>query len=320
MVTGTMTNRHILIDESIFPSSDPIWVFAQNGGGDLRFTSDLQGNTQVGLEIISFDTVAKTCILWTTSASVSAIVDTPLYLFYGEAGVSQPAASATGGSESVWPTADYKAVYHMNTINDSSNQFNGTSFDGSFVAGQVGNCMEFNGSSEEFDLPDLAEGAESAYTLEVWTNIDVKDGSDDTIFAIDNDPANNYTMRWDGGNADYTMVMNSNTPAGYQDPNANPTIGVWQLNAWAYSVSSALTRFYKNNTMTTGTYSTANTVTYGQSSFGARFTGGAFNQFWNGKLDEGIISRVQRDNPWVFWSYENQFSVSATIKQETFVF
>jgi len=55
---GGVANFPVLLTEANLPAA----VFSQsdNGGGDLRFSSDINGTARLACEVVSFDTVAKT--------------------------------------------------------------------------------------------------------------------------------------------------------------------------------------------------------------------------------------------------------------------
>lgn len=74
---------------------------ALNGGGDIRFSSDSAGVTQLPCHISSFVTNAtagnRKCHIKVEVPSVSTSADTELYIWYKKAGESQPAVTDTYG-------------------------------------------------------------------------------------------------------------------------------------------------------------------------------------------------------------------------------
>lgn len=72
---------------------------ALNGGGDIRFSSDSAGATQLACEIVNFVTNAtyasRKCEIWVKIPSLSTSVDTDIYIWYNKTGETQPAVTGT---------------------------------------------------------------------------------------------------------------------------------------------------------------------------------------------------------------------------------
>jgi hypothetical protein len=101
-----------------------------NGGGDWRFSTDINGSTQLPVDII-------TCVTNATASSTEFVAEIrfptyssgarSVYAFWNKAGESQPAAGAAFGREDVWQ--DFLAALHLygGSLADSSgNGYNGT--------------------------------------------------------------------------------------------------------------------------------------------------------------------------------------------------
>ena len=168
--SGSHTNFPVLLTEDNFPSeifdadgSNP----AQNGGGDLRFSSDSAGTTQLPVEVVSFvtdnDPANGTAEIWVKVASVSTSADTTIYVWYNTAGTeSQPAVTDTYGRNAVW--SDYQAVYHLDDdpsgsapqlLDSTGNGYNGTVAgtgwtSGDEVPAKIGNGIDFETASGQY--------------------------------------------------------------------------------------------------------------------------------------------------------------------------
>jgi hypothetical protein len=101
-----------------------------NGGGDWRFSTDIDGVNQLPVEIIDCVTSATA-----SSTKFEAQIRFPsyasgtrsVYAFWNKAGQSQPISSASFGSEEVWQ--DFIAALHLydGSLADSTgNGYNGT--------------------------------------------------------------------------------------------------------------------------------------------------------------------------------------------------
>lgn len=186
-VSADVSNYPAGFNLSNFPSemfdSDGSYP-ALNGGGDIRFSSDSAGVTQLPCEIVSFVTNADpssgSAEIYVKIPAVSSSSDTVIYVWYNKSGETQPAASDTYGSQNVWDS-DYKAVYHMNgaaysNIADStSNANNVVGENGSPDYNQAGifsggKSVNFESSSVEYLGINYSSGLGDTndFTIEAW--------------------------------------------------------------------------------------------------------------------------------------------------------
>ncbi len=97
---------------------------ALNGGGDIRFSSDADGVTQLACEIQHFITNAtagsRKCTVWVKVPTVAYNTDTDIYIWYKKAAESQPAVTNTYGRNAVW--SDYDFVSHDGVINSTGGE------------------------------------------------------------------------------------------------------------------------------------------------------------------------------------------------------
>lgn len=307
-VDGTLTNFPVLLDETILNNLNfDIWSIALNGGGDLRFSSDVNGNTRLACEVVSFDTGAQTAEIYVNVPSISAVIDTPIYIFYGRAGQTQPAAGAAFGRNATW-NSDYIFVDHMNNGTDSTGNTSLMAFSGTVVAGKVGSAVDFDGSSNVIDYGALVGPAGEVATIEFWSNFDVINtgtlqhicGTDDNVntFEVNQRAAANGC----GFFADppVTVVESS---WGY-------TANVWQhtslhINATA-TVPQVTFRLNYNDAVSTPAFNNQTLRIDRDFTVGARWNGSAFDRWMDGGIDELRISKVLRAIEWRKASYINQ--------------
>ncbi len=106
--TGSHTNVQVLITLDHLDSTvvDAGANSALNGGGDIRFSSDSAGVTQLACEVVEFVTNAtpasRACEIWVKVPSVSTSIDTVIYIWYKKAAEVQPAVTTTYGRNAVW--------------------------------------------------------------------------------------------------------------------------------------------------------------------------------------------------------------------------
>jgi hypothetical protein len=146
---------------------------AQTGGGDIRFSSDSAGSSQLACEIVTFTTdndpsngVAE---IWVEVPSIASGSDTDIYIWWEtSASDSQPAEDATYGKEDTWDDGgnDYfKVVLHLNedpspngvqaidsTAYDEDGTTSGTMTSGDLVTGLFAGGTQ--GKSWDFDGTD----------------------------------------------------------------------------------------------------------------------------------------------------------------------
>ena len=106
-VTATLSNYPVLFTESNLPPD--LFVYARSDGGDIRFSSDSAGATEFAAEVKSYN-AGGTAQIYGGIPSVSPAVDTTVWIWYGNAEATMPAADSTYGSQAVW--SDYAGVYH----------------------------------------------------------------------------------------------------------------------------------------------------------------------------------------------------------------
>ena len=134
---------------------DELFSLCQSDGGDICFTSDSAGTTQLPVELVSIDTSAKTAEIW-VAVPLTAATDATIYVWYGNGGttLAQPAPIDTYGSQAVWSTVgSITSVWHLGetgsgaagdyedstaTAKNSTN----TSGQPSAVSGQIGECTD----------------------------------------------------------------------------------------------------------------------------------------------------------------------------------
>jgi hypothetical protein len=148
---------------------------ALNGGGDLRFSTDSAGSTQLPVDIVSFTTNAsagsRSCQVWIRFPTYAGGTRS-VYMFYNKAGESQPSVGAAFGRNAVW--VDFEYNFHFdgsNKLVDSTGTYslteNGTI---NSVAGIIGDAADSGGNASNYYTVagfNLALGS-SARTYKQW--------------------------------------------------------------------------------------------------------------------------------------------------------
>ena len=187
---------------------------ALNGGGDIRFSSDSVGVTQLPCEVIDFVTNAtpgsRACEVWVKVPSVSNSVDTVVYIWYKNASETQPAVTATYGRNAVW--SNYEAVWQLdsNGVDSSGNLSDGTLY-GSPTFTDGG--MNADGTDDYIDA-DFPANSLTNLSISAWQRRDVSaawqtysskgSGSDDWWFGCHSSGGVRFDV---GGTAVYSISM-----------------------------------------------------------------------------------------------------------------
>lgn len=249
-VVSTESNVPVLLTEDNFPSST--FDDALNGGGDLRFTSDIDGNTRLACEVVDFDTGSDEAEVWVKIPSLSSSSDTTIYCWYGKAGETQPAIDAAYGAEAVW-SSDFKGVWHLDEAGDST-RVDSTQYDEDLtesagdtiaeVAGKIGNCADFELNDTEYlyraDGSDVdISGADQELTICGWTNMESFTADGYWVSKYDNDSnerqyaINNTT---DGDTSSY-LISNNGTDYDFARASTDTSTGTWYFQCLTYDDS-----------------------------------------------------------------------------------
>ena len=168
-VTGSAADLPTLVKFEDFTST--MLASLDVGGGDLRFSSDLAGATQLACEVVTF-TKATGDVVWVKVPSVST--GALIYVWGDNTGATQPAVGAAFGRNAVW--SDFEVNYHFNSVGiliDATGNHDLTQFGSpTSVTGQVGDAVTCTGSySNRFEAVGYKGIAgNSARTVTLWSN------------------------------------------------------------------------------------------------------------------------------------------------------
>ncbi|MFH1853505.1 MAG: DUF2341 domain-containing protein, partial [Candidatus Neomarinimicrobiota bacterium] len=295
-----------------------------SSGYDIIFTA-ADGSTLLNHQLEKYTATTGEYISWVLIPSLSATVDTEIYLYFGNSTVfTNPSTTATWNS-------NYLAVWHFNTtVSDATvNAHNLTDLNTNAVTtGKIAGAREFTGDGDELGdatsttyLDGLAD-----FSITMWVKSDVT-GTDRGMFygAVPNGTDLLLGLRYDaagtsggGSNIVHGMVkVGSNNKLRYESASGVQTTN-WQ-NLALTKISGAALVLYINGVKDTPTYSNAKAgSTSGNSSLkiGKGSKDGTTSS-WDGLIDEVRISNVARSADWVATEYNTTnapgsfFSVSA---------
>lgn len=182
---------------------------ARDGGGDIRFTSDMDGNNDLPCEVVAFvtapDPANGAAEIWVKVPNVrDTQVDTVYVWYNAPASASQPAVTATNGRNAVWSGVDYMAVFHLSQssgdpVDSTGNNSNATfstavTYDQPAMVGRGINLNKGRIDAPYDAVQDLS--GVPGYTLSVW--MDAASSGDWADF-----------IRKDGSSDDYKIQRNN---------------------------------------------------------------------------------------------------------------
>ena len=324
-VPTTLTDFPVLLDLSSLPSE----MFdadgtgpALNGGGDIRFSSDVNGATQLPCEVVSFVTdnnpANGSAEIYVKVPSVASASNTDIYIWYGKSGEVQPIETDTYGKHNVWDS-NFVLVMHLNdvttsTVNDStSNGINGTKYAANEpveATGVVGKGQSFDGSNDRILTPNASDALDITTTLtleaiikpSILLNSSQTDyrtiisrqqipttGRDSYIIAIN--PSGKLHLGSQGGSIQGTQVSWASDTVYHIAGTYNSTGLTGNLYvdgvAEVLTLSSYDAMAGGSNSLVIGTWSTATL------------------QHFPGIIDEVRISKVVRSADWILTTYNN---------------
>ncbi len=284
-------------------------------GYDTYFTAS-DGITALDFQLETYTATSGQLIAWVRIPSLSVSVDTYIYLYYGNASISTNPSVAT-----TWDN-NFKGIWHLDEdptssapqIKEStSNNNSGTTLNmiaGDNVTGLIGKAINFDGSSKYITLGATGfPNIDGVQTISSWANYS-------TVVTSDNE---NFLSISSGGGGANQIGFRGGIPLAWQwgggglasGPTA-PSVNVWHHFVYTYDgtthsyyIDGALVGT-SNNTPQTGA------PVAGQVSFGTYMNGGSSpgGEYYNGYLDEGRVSNINRSAGWVLTEYNNQGSPS----------
>ena len=321
-LTGWSYRRAIYIDHKKFPDvATPSITYADFpalislsglsninvGGSDIRFTTS-DGQTFLPREIESY--ASDTLIAWvkfTPTKDAGDSTDDFIYMYYGNAGVGEPAANSPYGSQNVW--ANYNGVWHMgeaswtvgsasaldSTANGKNMTVTGAGCN-TYASSLIGRGGDFDANGRYISNANVSP-ASGAFSLEAW-------------------------MWWDNSNSlTYRNVFNS---GGYGIPGVSVSLDNKATIANILLISmSNITQLY-NNHFAPGWQHVALTYDGNGGKTVNFYMNGIFistissSNIWSTlfqiagsgffKGDEARVSNANRSANWLVTEYNNQYS------------
>ena len=330
-IDSDLTNFPVLLTEDTLPlemfDADGNYT-AISGGGDIRFSSDSDGNTQLACEIVNFvtdnDPNNGKAEIWVKVPTISSGVDTTFYVWYGNDGETQPAPDDTYGSENVWDS-HFKGVWHMNQdpsgdapqeLDSASNHNNGISngemISDDLVKGQVGRALSFDGSNDYIDGGGFIKSeVENSVTVSVWIKpSDLGDGG--IIGQYDNHGYYRFALWYESSTLYFEVGNDSTSFETKVSSTAISTANQWYRLVGTYDQTNVKLYINDNEVDSASENRDLGDVSCNFFIGTVRYDGVSSNDcnetddYFNGIIDEVRISNIARSAAYVKASYNNQ--------------
>lgn len=280
----------------------------QANGEDIRFLG-MDNTTEFDYEIESWNGAGNSFVWVNITETIPSGSNYAFLCYYNNSG-----ATDNQNPTVVWD-ADYIAVYHDSSWSDSTSNYYNLTVSGTptSATGQIGDCMNFDGSGDgdyvyNNSFYDVSTGA-NTYTIECWMDVDASGVADryaGVMIAPEAATGNGMLLYPLNMPDNFQSVINDDVGESVM---TSTTTG--QLNQWYYlankfnSVSGSL----RINTTEESTYSgqshdftdlTETVLELGRNVINAP------DDWLDGQLDEIRISSIERNNSWLNASFHNQ--------------
>jgi len=294
---------------------------AQADGDDILFTST-DGTTKLDHEIEKYTSGTGELVAWVQIPSLSATVDTEIYVYYGNSG-----ASNQQNASSTW-SSDFATVHHLNetaTAGQTSATFadsagtndSGAQNQNASIAGKIGGGQDFDGTDDYIEVTRSSDfEPATGITVSAWIYWDTPGNSTggkviSKSFTSVATPFSSFNISQTGTGSTMKFEVNNN---GTYIETSSTTISTGQ---WVYVTatweSNDNLRFYVNGTQqTTSAGTSAGPIVYYNTPMriGHNSNGETNNQL-DGKVDEARVVTVKRSADWISSEYNNQSTPSS---------
>ena len=304
MQTGALDNFKIAV--TLTDGGNINFSDLQANADDLRFVDD-DNITVIPHEVEGTWDPAGPNVVW---VRVPEIVAPPtadfIYLYYKSASGTEPNVESSAG---VWPSTDgHQTVFHMaedpsgGIVDSSSNANNGTALGGmngtDVVAGQIGKCLEFDGSNDSVDVTNVLNPLGIDVSASAWFRAtSAASQQREIIQQTDSGGTGRAWLYRLTSNQIRTNIGN----VGLQSTTVT-AMGTWYHVACSYDDTTNTLRIYVDGDEENVQGGVTSETTTGLFRMNGGKTGG---NRWPGHIDEVRISNTLRSVDWFLAEYRN---------------
>ena len=320
-VDANLTDYPVYVDLSdLVKAGDDIFDTCRTDGGDIRVTKS-DGTTELAREVVEIDTTAKTGEMHIKfTGTLSSTVDTVIRVYYNGTD-TEPARTATYGSDNVW--TDYDLVVHGqiagedSSANDFADVANGNL--PTTATGKVGGAQSFDGTGDYYDFGDqtafdIDDAGGIDKTIQTWFKKDVRAVEDAVAGKWGATSSQRNWLFRNESSGKMRMFLGSGGTTG-QNVQGTTVVGAgtWGMVHFTWDASENDGSIYTNGadkqTNTSMTTVSASTAKLGWGTEEGAGGGSSAGQ-WDGLLDEFRIRSSILSDTWISTEYSNQNSPS----------
>lgn len=339
----TIDHTKVSADQANFPvlftvSNLPSEMFDADGsypanadGGDIRFSSDSAGATELPVEVVSFtrnnDPALGKAEVHVKVTSVSSTVDTVVYVWYNNSSATMPARTNTYGSDNVWDS-NFKFVSHQGaSIGDSTS---------AAVAGTNHSTAE-DATTTLIGISSRKYVSASSQYIDYGNICNINGDVDITLESVHNHASLSVTVwQWYLGRGDNQYNLKKRDGVDWIPNPQGHALGLYDtgwVDTYAVTTPSATGTWYhftgrrtaSNNTneifvdgvKDTVHTSTSTTIANSANSLWTGGRSGSNDKFLDGWLEEIRISDLARADSWVSSTYNTINSPSTFVTEGT---
>lgn len=313
-VPSTQTSFPVYVNLANLPAG--FFSHVQSDGRDIRVTNS--AGTELARQIETINTGASTGELWFKADSISD--SAYYYIYYGNSGALEPAATDADGSQHVWDDGgsnNYKAVWHLKEASagqasdykdSTSNSHNSTNTtnEPSQVDGKIGKAQSFNGTSQRVAVGNITNPTN--ITVSAWINVVNNSNAKDIFTLEDASGWPTYIFRVAGTNLRYGYAITSSVYEVWQNTLSNLPTGSF-VYVSAVQTGNNTPILYINGAPVdvsvqalAGSPTKANTLL--PAGIGAKIS--TLANFYKGTVDEIRVSDTVRSADWIKTEFNNQ--------------
>ncbi|MFA4981855.1 MAG: DUF2341 domain-containing protein, partial [Candidatus Omnitrophota bacterium] len=303
-----------------FSADADIAAHAKSDGSDIRIASG-DGNTLLSREIEKYDNATGELWVWVKVPTLSASVNTVLYLYYGNAAAAAPVDDAQ-----VWD-ANYVGVWHLNddaantNVNEStSNGNDGTAQQNTedlTTTGQDDGALTFNGTSDYISLGnEIIPNGSTTWSFAAWVNLDTLANADswdgrNVYYEATSGGINwtKYSVNIDSGGHLWSGYRDTETGAfiNFGDSTNTITSGTWYYLSVTVDTVNDIACYYVNGALSDSpTFAGDAIITSGTRTRLGWAQDAPYTGKLDGTLDEVRVSDTTRSTDWIATEYNNQ--------------
>jgi len=320
-VSGNVLNFPVLL--RLNPANFDGFSQTQPGGVDIRFAKT--NGAKLSYEIESwkdYDNDADTAVIWVKVDTVYGNNKSQSFVMYW--GKSNAADSSDG--RAVFATANgFAGVWHLNTsgttsrpdatsMNNSAHPINGAAYTS---GGAIAGCDSFVRASSQYD--SIASGAinlaDKSFTIMAWVKMANAAPGVSNMFVGQgpNATRQGLHMGYRYSTTKFTVALYSDD----LDQASNYTGGTnWQLVSATFNTTDKALKLYMNGKLDNSKTAGGNYTGTGVFRIGNSYNG--TGDYFDGTIDEVVVSEAVRDSNWIKLCYENQKSSQTLVSFEDY--